>query len=301
MKLPSEGARWLVLLRYWACGAVFLAATVGWVLGVLPQPLPLVRGRMRHPGLQPVLQVQPAQLGGRPAERREEHLPASALRSDGPDHAALLRRFPAQPVSLLLRVPHDHRRDVPAGPIAVSRGRVGYGHGGRHDALGILAVDSPFRLAFPLRSAEPGADRRPLRAQRVCGAGQHVVDCRVLHHGHPPLRGPGPRRAPPERETPGDRPVGGRHCPPDRQSFGRRAELPAENRGAGAGRSALDGLRSDDGGGAGPHRADRQAGAIVRPAPRHHAAIDGPQRGGGSDAALAGDPCLQPGAHRARS
>ena len=40
MKLPSEGARWLVLLRYWACGAVFLAATVGWALGVLPQPLP---------------------------------------------------------------------------------------------------------------------------------------------------------------------------------------------------------------------------------------------------------------------
>jgi len=41
MKLPPEGARWLVVLRYGACAAVFLATTVAWVLGVLPQPLPL--------------------------------------------------------------------------------------------------------------------------------------------------------------------------------------------------------------------------------------------------------------------
>jgi len=41
MKLPPEGARWLVLLRYWACAAVFLATTVAWATGVLPHPLPL--------------------------------------------------------------------------------------------------------------------------------------------------------------------------------------------------------------------------------------------------------------------
>jgi len=41
MKLPPEGARWLVALRFWACGAVFLATTLAWALGVLAAPLPL--------------------------------------------------------------------------------------------------------------------------------------------------------------------------------------------------------------------------------------------------------------------
>jgi signal transduction histidine kinase len=41
MKLPPEGARWLVSLRFWACLAVFLVTTAAWALGVLPQPIPL--------------------------------------------------------------------------------------------------------------------------------------------------------------------------------------------------------------------------------------------------------------------
>jgi signal transduction histidine kinase len=41
MKLPPEGARWLVALRFWACGAVFLVTTLAWILGVLAKPLPL--------------------------------------------------------------------------------------------------------------------------------------------------------------------------------------------------------------------------------------------------------------------
>lgn len=41
MKLPAEGANWLVSLRFVACAAVFVAATLGWQLGVVPRPLPL--------------------------------------------------------------------------------------------------------------------------------------------------------------------------------------------------------------------------------------------------------------------
>ncbi|MBU4271323.1 MAG: hypothetical protein KKE86_10635 [Planctomycetes bacterium] len=41
MRLPPEGARWLVTLRFGACTAVFAVTTVAWALGVLPQPLPL--------------------------------------------------------------------------------------------------------------------------------------------------------------------------------------------------------------------------------------------------------------------
>ena len=41
MKLPPEGARWLVSLRFGACTGVFLVTTAAWLLGVLPQPLPL--------------------------------------------------------------------------------------------------------------------------------------------------------------------------------------------------------------------------------------------------------------------
>ena len=41
MKLPPEGARWLVSLRFWACAGVFLVTTAAWLLGVLPQPLPV--------------------------------------------------------------------------------------------------------------------------------------------------------------------------------------------------------------------------------------------------------------------
>ncbi|MBN1394656.1 MAG: hypothetical protein JW959_06505 [Pirellulales bacterium] len=41
MRLPPEGARWLVTLRFWACAAIFTATTVAWALDVLPHPLPL--------------------------------------------------------------------------------------------------------------------------------------------------------------------------------------------------------------------------------------------------------------------
>jgi signal transduction histidine kinase len=41
MKLPPEGARWLVSLRFCACAGVFLVTTAAWLLGVLPQPLPV--------------------------------------------------------------------------------------------------------------------------------------------------------------------------------------------------------------------------------------------------------------------
>jgi len=41
MKLPPEGARWLISLRFGACTGVFVATTAAWMLGVLPQPLPL--------------------------------------------------------------------------------------------------------------------------------------------------------------------------------------------------------------------------------------------------------------------
>jgi signal transduction histidine kinase len=41
MRLPPEGARWLVTLRFEAAAVVFLVTTVAWALGVLSQPLPL--------------------------------------------------------------------------------------------------------------------------------------------------------------------------------------------------------------------------------------------------------------------
>ena len=41
MKLPPEGARWLVGLRFWACAAVFLVSALGWSLGVVADPWPL--------------------------------------------------------------------------------------------------------------------------------------------------------------------------------------------------------------------------------------------------------------------
>lgn len=41
MKLPAEGARWLVSLRFWACAVVVVVATDAWLLGVLARPAPL--------------------------------------------------------------------------------------------------------------------------------------------------------------------------------------------------------------------------------------------------------------------
>ena len=42
MRLPPEGARWLISLRWIACATVFVAALFAWrVLGVLPDPMPV--------------------------------------------------------------------------------------------------------------------------------------------------------------------------------------------------------------------------------------------------------------------
>ncbi|MBN2580982.1 MAG: hypothetical protein JXB10_18515 [Pirellulales bacterium] len=41
MKLSPEGARWLVRLRFGACGSVFGVVTVAWAWGVLQRPWPL--------------------------------------------------------------------------------------------------------------------------------------------------------------------------------------------------------------------------------------------------------------------
>jgi signal transduction histidine kinase len=41
MKLSTEGARWFVHLRWVACAIVFSTVTVGWLLDVIPDPVPL--------------------------------------------------------------------------------------------------------------------------------------------------------------------------------------------------------------------------------------------------------------------
>ena len=41
----------------------------------------------------------------------------------------------------------------------------------------------------------PGGFRPAVFVDRVCRAGQHLVDRGLLHHGHPPLRGPGERNS----------------------------------------------------------------------------------------------------------
>jgi signal transduction histidine kinase len=41
MKLPPEGARWLVSLRFGACAAVCVLTTLAWAFGVLANPFPL--------------------------------------------------------------------------------------------------------------------------------------------------------------------------------------------------------------------------------------------------------------------
>nr|MCU0979914.1 hypothetical protein [Pirellulaceae bacterium] len=42
MKLPPEGARWFVHLRWVACAIVFITVSAGWGLRILPEPLPLL-------------------------------------------------------------------------------------------------------------------------------------------------------------------------------------------------------------------------------------------------------------------
>ncbi len=42
MKLPNEGARWMVHLRWVACALVFFAVWIGWWLDVIREPFPLL-------------------------------------------------------------------------------------------------------------------------------------------------------------------------------------------------------------------------------------------------------------------
>ncbi|HPM84940.1 MAG TPA: hypothetical protein PLF81_29760, partial [Candidatus Anammoximicrobium sp.] len=41
MKLPTEGARWFVQVRWVACAIVFGAVSLAWTLGVIETPWPL--------------------------------------------------------------------------------------------------------------------------------------------------------------------------------------------------------------------------------------------------------------------
>ena len=145
---------------------------------------------------------------------------------------------------------------------------------------------------FPLYLAgEPSpAARRHVFVDLVRRLCQHAVDHAVFRRVDPGLRGPRPRADPAEGENGRHRPAGGRHRAPDRQSAGRRAELPAADRPARAGRPAADRIREDDGGGPGADREDDQAGAGLRPAARHRAAGHVRQRGRRGDAAAARAP-----------
>ena len=144
-------------------------------------------------------------------------------------------------------------------------------HGRRRDAAVVSAAGFPAPAAIFPRTATAAA-RRAGHAGRVCGLCQRAVDGGLFHHVDPPLRGSRPCRIAAEGKDAGHRPVGGRHRPPDRQSAGRRAELPAADRRTGEGRPAPDRVRATDGRGPGAHRADGQAGAGLRPAARHHPA-----------------------------
>ncbi len=59
MRLPPQGARWLVTLRFGATAVVFLATTVAWALGVLVNPLPLYLVGCVLLSVQPAFQAQP--------------------------------------------------------------------------------------------------------------------------------------------------------------------------------------------------------------------------------------------------
>ena len=157
MKLPPEGARWLVLLRFWACAAVFLVTTAAWLLGVLPQPLPAVRGRGRGARVQPVFRSAARNWAGRPAERRAEHLPAGALRSRGPDVLLYFADFPRNPFLSYFVFHMIIAGMYLRGSLPYLVAAAGHGHGGSDDAPGIPGLDSPFRLAIsPIRPARRG-------------------------------------------------------------------------------------------------------------------------------------------------
>ncbi len=137
-----------------------------------------------------------------------------------------------------------------------------------------------FALKYPSDDNGPPPLDGLVSVGRVRGLRQRLVDGGLLHHLDPPLRGSGTRRNPAEGKDAGHRAVGGRHRPPNRQSAGRRAKLPAADRRAGERRSAPDRIRAIDGRGPGANRAHGQARAGLRPAARHHPAKHRREPGG---------------------
>ena len=230
MRLPPEGARWLVTLRFEAAAGGLPGHHRRLGVGSSFPTAAVVLGRRRFAGVQPAFQAQSARLGDYATGSGTKHLPANSLRSGGAGDALVFRRSPAESVRFLFRLPHDHCGHVPSRPPALRRGRCCHAAGGWAAAVGMAGVDSPVCAAFPGRAGRPAANQRSVRTGGICGDWQHAVDGRVLHHGDSPLRRPGPRGNPPEGETPGDRSIGGRDRASDRQSAGRRAELPAEDR-----------------------------------------------------------------------
>ena len=69
MKLPPEGARWLVSLRWLACAAVFgMTWLTSSVLHVVANPLPLYLVACAMAGLQPALQADTSAIRPRAKE-----------------------------------------------------------------------------------------------------------------------------------------------------------------------------------------------------------------------------------------
>ena len=123
-----------------------------------------------------------------------------------------------------------------------------------------------FALKYPTDAERPSALGRDISAGRIRRFGQRLVDRRLLHHIHPPLRRPGARRNPPKGKNAGHRAVGGRHRPSNRQPAGRRAKLPQPHRRARKRRSPSDRIRAADGRGPPAHRTHGQARqAFARP------------------------------------
>ena len=229
MKLPPEGARWLVSLRFGACTGVFLVTTVAWLLGVLPQPLPLyaVGGVVLAYNLF-------FKLGQRDGW---------SITPQGVERNILLQiLFDLVALTLLL-----YFADLPRNPFLFYfvfhmiiagmylRGNLPY----------LVAATATFLVGaimlleylewiprFDLQFS-PGPSRAAGRLYLLAVFAALASTLWIAVYFTTSIRRYVDRahaRNPPEGEDAGHRPVGGRHRPPDRQSAGRRAELPAADR-----------------------------------------------------------------------